>query len=66
MDSKRRSVVKALTWRCCAVIVLAVVSYLLTYNVTKSLGITIIFNTIQTFLYFVHERFWNKIHWGRR
>jgi len=66
MESRRRSIVKAITWRVWAILVLAVISYLLTYNVAKSLGITVIFNAIQTIVYFVHERFWNRIHWGRR
>jgi adenylylsulfate kinase len=66
MESRRRSIVKAITWRVWAILVLAVISYLLTYNVAKSLGITVIFNAIQTVVYFVHERFWNRIHWGRR
>ena len=65
MESKRRSMVKALTWRLWAIIVLAGISYLMTYNITESVSITVLFNVIQIFLYFVHERIWNRVKWGK-
>ena len=65
MESRKRSMVKALTWRLWAIIVLGSISYLMTNDVTESVKITVTFNVIQVFLYFVHERIWNKIKWGK-
>jgi uncharacterized membrane protein len=47
--------VKALTWRIWAVIVLGSISFLTTNNIAESVSITVIFNLIQVFLYFIHE-----------
>ncbi|MBN1696988.1 MAG: DUF2061 domain-containing protein [Spirochaetales bacterium] len=45
--------------------ILGTASYFLTGNIKESLNITLLFNIVQTILYFVHERIWNKIGWGK-
>ncbi|MBU0665771.1 MAG: DUF2061 domain-containing protein [Nanoarchaeota archaeon] len=34
------------------------VTLLLTKNISQSISITVIFQTIQTVLYYIHERIW--------
>ena len=64
--SKKRSAVKALTWR----IIGTVDTFLLSLIITKEpvtagaiAGLEVLTKTI---LYYFHERGWNKIHWGRK
>lgn len=64
--SKKRSAVKALTWR----IIGTVDTFLLSFIITKEpvtagaiAGLEVLTKTI---LYYFHERGWNKIHWGRK
>lgn len=66
MERRRRSLLKAITWRIIAVIVLLFLSYYFTNDWAITGGITISFNVIQILLYYVHERFWLKIKWGNK
>ncbi len=61
-----RSVVKSITYRVLIVISTFIVSYILTGQPGTSVGITVLVNLAGTIIYYVHERVWNKIHWGRR
>ncbi len=64
-DSWRRSVLKAVTYR---VLILAAdftAVYLLTGNYRIALGFMVVSNVYTTVLYFLHERFWNGVAWGR-
>ena len=61
----RRSVVKSLTFRVLVVIADLIVIYLITRRIDTTLTVTIFTNLASTALYFLHERVWNKIQWGR-
>lgn len=65
-ESRVRSLTKSFTWRIIAAVVLFIVSYLLTEDVPKASAITIIFNLVQIVLYYLHERAWVRIEWGRK
>ena len=65
VDLKKRSWVKCLSWGILGVIVLATVSYVFTRNVGATTGIALIFPAIRLVLYYFHERFWERISWGR-
>jgi uncharacterized membrane protein len=65
MATKKRSLTKSVTWRIISVIVLSMVSFSVDKDVKAALYITIVYTLVQVFLYFVHERIWNKITWGR-
>lgn len=56
MDTKTRSIVKAITWRVVATLIAM-------YFV--GLQLAILMNIIQTVAYYFHERVWTRIHWGR-
>ena len=58
-DTKRRSVVKATTWRILGTLDTFILSNVLTKNVKHATGIASI-------LYFFHERLWNSVIWGKR
>ncbi|HXZ90932.1 MAG TPA: DUF2061 domain-containing protein [Candidatus Dormibacteraeota bacterium] len=60
----KRSLVKAVTYRAVIVVLDVTVIYLLTGRTDIAIGFTIISNLYTTAAYFLHERLWNKIHWG--
>lgn len=63
-ESRKRSVVKAIVWR----IICIIVSVLTTYFLTGSWGVAIaigsVYNIVTMFLYYFHERLWNRTKWG--
>jgi uncharacterized membrane protein len=61
MESKKRSLLKAISYRIICVISMLAVTYLFTKNANQSLYITIVFQTIQTVVYYLHERIWARI-----
>ena len=66
MDSHRRSILKAFTYRALSTVITFVVSYLLTKQVLLAAGISLSDTVIKVFFYYGHERIWDKIHFGRR
>ena len=62
----RRSIVKAVTYRVIIIILDFTVIYVLTKRVDMALGFMIISNLYTSFVYFFHERAWNKITWGKQ
>ena len=65
-ETKRRSVVKAITWRTLGTLDTIVISYVLTGEITTAISIGGIEVFTKMFLYFFHERIWNMIKWGKR
>ena len=62
--SRKRSVVKAITYRFIIVCLDFVVIYLLTGQVKMAAGFMIVSNLYTTVAYFVHERVWSRVQWG--
>jgi uncharacterized membrane protein len=65
-ETKRRSVVKAITWRTLGTLDTIVISYLLTGEIKTAVSIGGIEIFTKMILYFFHERIWNTIKWGKR
>ena len=65
MDTNKRSIVKALTWRALASLATFIISYMLTGDIVAATGIASVQVFVNLFLYYVHERIWNKIDWGQ-
>jgi uncharacterized membrane protein len=61
-----RSLVKSFVWRISGFIILGFITYAYTGKWSESLGISSVFNIIRFFLYYLHERFWDKIEWGKK
>ncbi len=60
-----RSVAKAVSWRVIGTLDTLLISYLLTGKVSIAASIASIDFVTKMFLYFFHERIWNKINWGK-
>jgi uncharacterized membrane protein len=63
-ESKKRSIIKAISYRIFIILMDFSVIYLLTGKIMTAVGFMIISNIYTTFAYFIHERAWNKIEWG--
>lgn len=61
MDSHKKSILKAVSWRVIAVTVVILVTYSLTGSWEMGLTIGAIDTVIKTFLYYAHERLWMKV-----
>jgi len=60
-----RSIAKAISWRIIGTLDTLLVSYLLTGKVVLAASIASIDFITKMFLYFFHERIWNRIGWGK-
>lgn len=64
--SKKRSLVKSLTWRVIAILTTFISIYIITGKLEFALQGTVLTNTINFILYYAHERGWNYVQWGRK
>ena len=63
-ESKKRSLAKAISYRIICIIMLSVVTYLITGDIVEMTSIVVVFQSIQMFVYYFHERLWERIQWG--
>jgi uncharacterized membrane protein len=65
-ETRKRSVVKSLSWRIICIIVSIITAYFLTGKLDVSVAIGTVYNAITMILYYFHERFWNMLEWEKR
>ena len=61
-----RSLLKSLSWRILGTIDTIIISYLITGTLEFALRIGFVELLTKMGLYFLHERLWNKIKWGKK
>lgn len=66
MESRARSLLKTVSWRITASAITFAISYAFTRSITVSGGIALCEMVAKTLWYYVHERLWDRISWGRR
>lgn len=68
-DRPIKSIFKAITWRIIASATTFALAYLFFYSdpyaAEKATGIAVAEALIKIFLYFLHERAWERLRWGR-
>jgi uncharacterized membrane protein len=64
-DTSTRSLVKTISWRITGSGATFAISYLVSGDFSVAGTIAIIQVTVNTVLYYVHERIWNKITWQK-
>ncbi len=64
-ETRSRSIVKALSWRTLAGLITACVALAMTGELKFAAQIGLIDTLVKLLIYFVHERVWNKIGYGR-
>lgn len=65
METKRRSLAKALSWRVVAWSITVAIAYLFTGKVAFALSIGVADSVLKIFAYYLHERSWMGIDYGR-
>jgi uncharacterized membrane protein len=63
--SKSRSLVKSIVWRMVAICTTFFSIYIITKEVKIATAGALLTNIINFILYYLHERFWDKVQWGR-
>jgi uncharacterized membrane protein len=64
-ETRLRSVAKTASYRVLVIAILAVVTYAFTGDVGETTTITVVFNVAGTVAYYVYERLWDAINWGK-
>lgn len=64
-ESKSRSLAKAISWRITGTVDTFVISFFITGELALAGGIALTEVVTKVFLYWIHERVWNKIKWGK-
>jgi adenylylsulfate kinase len=65
-STRKRSVVKAVTYRVVIIILDFTTIYIITGKVNVAFGFMLISNLYTTVAYYLHERIWSGIQWGRK
>jgi uncharacterized membrane protein len=61
----RRSIIKAVTYRFLILLSDGIIIYFVTKRYDTTAQVIVWSNLASTILYFLHERFWNTVHWGK-
>jgi len=64
-DTNSRSLAKAVSWRATGTLDTFLISWLITGELALAGGIALTEVVTKIFLFWAHERVWNKIKWGR-
>jgi uncharacterized membrane protein len=64
-ESTIRSLVKTILWRVTGTTATLLISWVVTGSLQAAGGIALLQMFFNTILYFMYERMWNKINWGR-
>lgn len=65
-DQHKRSLTKTISWRIAGTGATFLISYLVLGNFVMAGTIAVIQLVANTALYYVHERIWNRISWGKQ
>ena len=65
VENKKRSIVKAISWRTLGTVDTMLISFIVTGSPLAAISIGGFELITKTLLYYFHERAWNKIDFGR-
>ena len=63
-DTPVRSLAKAISWRVTGTVDTFIISWVITGEVLLASGIALTEVFTKVFLFWAHERVWNKVKWG--
>ncbi len=64
-ETKTRSIAKTIIWRVFATLITWGTIYFYTGKLSESIEITLVAALVGMAAYYIHERVWNKIKWGK-
>jgi len=65
-DTRSRSITKAVTWRIISTLMTMIIVYLVSGQLCLAINVGLIDIFIKLTFYYIHERLWNTIVWGRK
>ncbi len=65
METRQRTLVKAVAWNLLGLVMMSLVGLVMTGSATVGGAIAVINTIIGLSCYFVYERFWAHVRWGR-
>jgi uncharacterized membrane protein len=65
LESKKRSLTKTITWKIVATLITFLTLYYFTGNLSVSSAITVVEAVLGMILFYIHERVWNRVSWGK-
>ena len=65
MESHRRSIAKAITWRTGGTLVTVLIAWLVTGRPTLSVSIGLLDSAVKIGAFYAHERIWNRLNFGK-
>jgi len=65
-ETRQRSITKSVTFRVLVIFSDLVIVFALTRKLVDTVAITVFTNIASTVFYFLHERLWNNIGWGKQ
>jgi len=65
MEHPKRSLAKALSWRFFGFITTVALVYFYSRSFKEALAVGVGLDGMKIFFYFIHERIWNRVRFGR-
>ena len=66
METRRRSIVKALSWQMLGLLTMSALGFLFTGSLTSGGALALASAAVSFFAYLLHERLWAGVRWGWR
>lgn len=65
MENNKRLLTKALTWQLIGFVVMSLINYWMIGDWRQGMGLSGLLTAVGLVSYFLHERVWSRIGWGR-
>jgi len=65
-DTRKRTIGKTISWRVIATLTTMTLVFIFTREIDKSLGIGALDVVAKLTFYYLHERVWQKVTWGKK
>jgi len=66
VESHARSIIKAMSWRIVATLTTVFLVFVFTGSLVISFGVGLLESLLKILVYYLHERVWNMIQYGRK
>ena len=66
METRKRSIMKALSWRVIAVLITTTIVFIVSGRVDLAAEVGVMDCLAKLLIYYLHERAWNHIDFGRK
>ncbi len=64
-DNQKRTILKTISFRIVASLLTVIIVYIFTKELIISFGVGIVEAISKMIFYYIHERIWDKIDWGK-